>query len=812
MATFEAQVEALTSLSIDGSSAPTQTELTQFLTDGAKEILNALPSSKKILFTTSNDLNSSSVNLTLGGSKVYGVTRDDGTINQPCREIPHQLSGRARDSSDMSAATATDPVYYVSNNILSVIPEPSNSNNAHVHTIAYPAVAYGDSSITKFPDDAEYLVPIYGAVKSLQNVLANKTSNSSITTALTAIKTEMDETQAVCDKIDADLVLAKAEIVLAKAEATELATQTDNSGDFETACDAMVTELNKVDEIILLAHEEFDEVAAEVSSTATSPITSARSAAPSALSISDLTISVSAPSAPSLGTIEYPEATNSDASASSIGAITVATVSKADISGNAPTYSKPTLTTRVSFEDFFSTSEDGNPFGDSDPGVFSLSTPPALGTASFTVPEISAITIDSFGTAPVYTAPKVAGATEELTAEITAGAKANAGDQTDVSDWWDVLADMIETDEDTELANAQLQKINSYINAYQSALQNQLNIFNDANVEYQATIKKEIEQSRLDATDAQQEASLKLQKEVQEYQAKVSEYQAEVNTDVQVYSKKLDRYQSEVNTAFQAWSKTESDSLQQYQIDIQNELNEYNKENVIYQANIKAELAKHNSDLQKALNQAKLDAEDAQKEAQLTTDVDKFNKAQDQVLALTNASKEMEDIVLNNKSLMEKFTGELNKYTAQVNDEVQEYQANLRQKVEEFDSSIKLQGTYFKEAESRLSAGDAFLKQAQSTVAQAQGYANEVSARANFSGAKSQAIQGFISTAQSYITSAQGFGNEIQAKINIAQGYSNEVQARLTVDTSHYGWYEKQQAKLQADYDKGLQIIMGVSS
>ena len=43
MATFEAQVEGLTSLAIDGSSAPTQTELTQFLTDGAKEVVNLLP-------------------------------------------------------------------------------------------------------------------------------------------------------------------------------------------------------------------------------------------------------------------------------------------------------------------------------------------------------------------------------------------------------------------------------------------------------------------------------------------------------------------------------------------------------------------------------------------------------------------------------------------------------------------------------------------------------------------------------------------------------------------------------------------------
>ena len=71
MATFEAQVEALTSLSIDGSSSPTQTELTQFLTDGAKEILTSLPDSKKALYTTSNDLNSSSVSYTVLGSEIF---------------------------------------------------------------------------------------------------------------------------------------------------------------------------------------------------------------------------------------------------------------------------------------------------------------------------------------------------------------------------------------------------------------------------------------------------------------------------------------------------------------------------------------------------------------------------------------------------------------------------------------------------------------------------------------------------------------------------------------------------------------------
>ena len=172
MATFEAQVEGLTSLSIDGSSSPTQTELTQFLTDGAKEILTALPMDKKVMYSTSNALNNSTTYLTLGGSEILGVMRDDGTINQPCRRIPSSMSGRAQDSAEMIYGTTSDPVWWIVNNILSIYPEPSSAG-ATVQTLAYPAVAYGDSSITRFPDEAEYLVPLYASVKTLQNKMAS---------------------------------------------------------------------------------------------------------------------------------------------------------------------------------------------------------------------------------------------------------------------------------------------------------------------------------------------------------------------------------------------------------------------------------------------------------------------------------------------------------------------------------------------------------------------------------------------------------------------------------------------------------------
>ena len=207
MATFEAQVEALTGLAIDDSSAPTQTELTQFLTDGAKEILNSLSRSRQEMFTTTNKLNASNTSLTLLGSEVFSVTRDDETIHQPCRKVPANLKGRIEDSDDMMAATSTDPAYYIYNTTLYVIPTPSSSQKAFVQTLVYPIVAFGDSAVGntslsgvtataadptvftksshglstgdvtelgRFPNDGEYLIPLYASIKSLQNKMSSK--------------------------------------------------------------------------------------------------------------------------------------------------------------------------------------------------------------------------------------------------------------------------------------------------------------------------------------------------------------------------------------------------------------------------------------------------------------------------------------------------------------------------------------------------------------------------------------------------------------------------------------------------------------
>ena len=177
----------------------------------------------------------------------------------------------------------------------------------------------------------------------------------------------------------------------------------------------------------------------------------------------------------------------------------------------------------------------------------SASTPSAVPSApTISGGSVGAITIASLPTAPAYTAPVVTGDTQEITGTIVAGAIGSAGDFLNFQHWYDVLADMIETEEDVELANAQMQKISTYIQAYGQAMQNQLNAFNDANVEYQAAIQRNLQQAQINMQDAQKEADLTLQAAIQDYtlelqrvSADASKYQALVGAEIQTYQQEM---------------------------------------------------------------------------------------------------------------------------------------------------------------------------------------------------------------------------------------------------------------------------------
>ena len=795
MATFEEQVEGLTSLSIDGSSAPTQTELTQFLTDGAKEVINVLPPALLNLCASSVSFTSGSAS-TLNTGNVLRVFRSDGDITQPCRAIDAMNKGRFSDSDDMNYATVTDPVFYIENNSLDVLPAGGSATYSEVQ---YPAVAYGDSAISAFPDEVEYLVVLYASMKSLQNKLGSKSSDlpsdvtlpdlpvapavpsisnltisnavpaspslsSNSVTFSTSVPTYTKPTLAmgvaptisdltigtVPPSVPSDpsfdtgaisvsssaptytkpsLALASAPTisdltigvvppavpsistisyinafggdasVTAVSTATaSVITEADVSGNAPAytkpsmvlSAPPTISDLNiNVVPPSVPSAPSFDTGAISVSASAPtySKPTLSLGSAPTIL---DLTIGVVPPSVPSLTTVSYDDASNQDASADSM-----VVPSEVDVSSSAPSYIKPSITSQTRWNSYWTLGD----FGDSDPGSLSIT------TSQPTVPSINTVSYTN-------ASGGYAGATAVSTATASSPIKASVDSNIPtfskpvISPDFSQVNTHLDTNEDVELASVKIQEIQTQISEYNSDIQNEQAEFNKENVQYQANIQAEFNKANhdlqvavanannlaaeyrqeaqqtteIDKFNKQQTQALNLANaakqmedliadnsgKLQKYSSEIQSYQAKVNNEVQQYTQNLSRYSTELNTVYTAWAKTESDNIQIFQSDIQNELNVFNKENAKYQVEFKEAVEKNNQDLQVEVERFRV-----------KTELSKFNKQQDQALNLANAAKQIEDIIADNNSKLQKYSHELQSYQLQVNKAVQEYQQNL---------------------------------------------------------------------------------------------------------------------------------------
>ena len=352
--------------------------------------------------------------------------------------------------------------------------------------------------------------------------------------------------------------------------------------------------------------------------------------------------------------------------------LTTTTVS---FSTSVPTYLSPALESRTTFTSYTSG------LSETDPGIFSIaSVPPSNPSSpSFTTPAISTITVASttlsnVGAPPIYTAPVVGGDATELSSLDDLDGDNTIDvllDQPEWDQWFATAAHFIEDEEDSELASVQLQKISAYIQAYSGAMQNQLNIFNDANAEYQSKLQEATQQaqinaqkaqaqSQIDATEALQETSLLLQKENQEYAAslqkfssEVQEYQANVSKEVQEYSQKLSQYQAELQISVQAWQQEENEKVARFQSEVQNNINKFNKENTEYQAQ-----------LQISIQNAQLESsDDAQKLQKFASDLQSYaSKVNEQSQKFTLSSQNAVYYANESKKYYEWAITEINMY------------------------------------------------------------------------------------------------------------------------------------------------------
>ena len=174
MADFKTQVEGLTGLSI--GTSPTNDELSQFLVDGTKEVINRITAlnpfeTSKFCVTTN-----STTNVTKTG-KILSVMRehDSTTILRKCDQIDPHDRYNATDSDSLHYRSKHNPGWYELDGKIYSVPTAAGSDNDIVVTQVSYATNTGHSStaIQDFPNEYEYLVVLYGAIKSLQNALSS---------------------------------------------------------------------------------------------------------------------------------------------------------------------------------------------------------------------------------------------------------------------------------------------------------------------------------------------------------------------------------------------------------------------------------------------------------------------------------------------------------------------------------------------------------------------------------------------------------------------------------------------------------------
>ena len=236
MATFSAQVVDLVGAFSD------ETALDSFITEGANEVINAMP--RSIQERVAEETAVTTGTTTSEGHKVLYMLRSDSTIDQPCRRIPANKRGRAADSSDMEYATTSDPAYYVKDGKFNILPSGAGLLvSIPTYSQTSPLDASGISTITNFPNEAEYLVTLYAAIKALQQNMSGKLGDTDIATALGRITASVLNAE---DEIE-DGNKMVANIVLGVAEVLESAVDTDtSSSEIKTAVDAVNTALDRI--------------------------------------------------------------------------------------------------------------------------------------------------------------------------------------------------------------------------------------------------------------------------------------------------------------------------------------------------------------------------------------------------------------------------------------------------------------------------------------------------------------------------------------------------------------------------------------
>ena len=169
MSSFQVQIEDLV-----GTGAADTSSYTDWLTAGGKFIVDLLPESK--LFTS--DITDTGNGVSISNYRFIRAHK----LGYKARKIDPGLQTQAKDSTSIYKASLTDPVYYIENGSLFVLPSGGTGIG-----MVYPTINYSASSISNFPPEMYESVVLYACIRCLEKLITDNQDIKAGGTAPTAL-------------------------------------------------------------------------------------------------------------------------------------------------------------------------------------------------------------------------------------------------------------------------------------------------------------------------------------------------------------------------------------------------------------------------------------------------------------------------------------------------------------------------------------------------------------------------------------------------------------------------------------------------
>jgi hypothetical protein len=166
--TFEDRIRDLAGTPI---TAFGEGELQQFIIDGCYDVINKLKRSGEYDAQQFVSASSAIVNATPTDVDNFREVEYVERNGYPCREVPPTQRQFLENANSIYKATADDPVFYIFNNQITIVPDPTGSETAILYTLPadYSITNFdsGTSSIDKFPKQYYEHIMLYAAYMAL---------------------------------------------------------------------------------------------------------------------------------------------------------------------------------------------------------------------------------------------------------------------------------------------------------------------------------------------------------------------------------------------------------------------------------------------------------------------------------------------------------------------------------------------------------------------------------------------------------------------------------------------------------------------